>query len=130
MSDQKNVSKRSETIEIRSLTMGLDVVFMVTGGTAHLGAAATAYVTEDQNVRTDVLSLPGHLEGNLAAELAKMAVLALERTVAVLVGIHLDQPSKQDIENIVEEAKRKMRQVLDQWKNRTEKRSADVETSR
>lgn len=107
-------------IEIQILTMGMDVVFMVTGGTAHIGAAATAYVTEDRDVRTDVLSLPGHREGELAAELAKTAALALDRTVAVLAGIHLDQPCKQDIEDIVAEARWKMRQVLDQWKDRTE----------
>ncbi|MEX2415556.1 MAG: hypothetical protein WD424_05380 [Paenibacillaceae bacterium] len=109
-----------EKIEIRSHSMGLDIVFMVTGGTAHIGAMATAYVTEDRTVRTEVLSLPGHREGELAAELAQMASLALERTVAVLVGIHLHQPTKQDIETIVVEANRQMRHVLDQWKDRTD----------
>lgn len=114
-------SESSETIQVRMFSMGQDVVFLITGGTAHIGATATAYVSEDRVIRVDVLSLPGHREGELAAELAKMASLELERTVAVLAGIHLDQPSKQDIEDIVMEANRKMRQVLDQWNNHIKK---------
>lgn len=123
-------STSSETVEIRPFMMGRDVVFLVTGGTAHIGAIATAYVTNDRLVRADVLSLPGHREGELAAELAKTASRTLGCSVAVLAGIHLDQPSRQDIEHIVWEAKRKMRQVLDQWANRTEMGDEDVETAR
>jgi hypothetical protein len=106
-----------ETVEIRPFMMGRDVVFLVTGGTAHIGASATAYVTNDQDVQVEVLALPGHREGPLAAELAETACRTLGRTVAVLAGIHLDQPSRQDIETVVAEAKRKMSQMLDQWNN-------------
>ncbi|WEK56018.1 MAG: hypothetical protein P0Y55_08210 [Candidatus Cohnella colombiensis] len=94
--------------------MGHDIVFLVTGGTAHIGSIATAYVGGDGGVYTDVLTLPGHREGELAVDLAKMAAHSLGRTVAVLVGIHLEQPSRQDIEDIVAEAKRKMKDRLEQ----------------
>jgi hypothetical protein len=104
-----------ERIEIRSLHMGQDLVFIVTGGTAHIGAMAVAYLLNDLNIQTDTIILPGHREGELAVELAKMASCVLERTVAVFVGIHIDQPSKQDIEDIVIEAINKMKQFLEQW---------------
>ncbi|MEX1029480.1 MAG: hypothetical protein WDZ91_05465 [Paenibacillaceae bacterium] len=110
-----NCAEAEMPVAIRALMMGQDVVFMVTGGRAHIGASATAYITEDRTVHTDVLSISGHREGELAIELAMTAALTLGRTVAVLVGIHLDQPSKLDIEQIVAEARRKMRLVLDQW---------------
>lgn len=105
-------SNHSETVVIRRFMMGKDVVFLVTGGTAHIGAAATAYVTNRRDVRVEVLALPGHREGALAAELAETASRTLGRTVAVLAGIHLDRPSRQDIEQVVAEAKRKMRQII------------------
>jgi hypothetical protein len=101
-------------IHIHTHDMGQDLVFIVTGGTAHIGAMATAYMSGDQIVHSDVLVVPGHREGELAVELARMACCVLKRTVAVLVGIHLDQPTKQEIEDIVIEAIRTMAQFLDQ----------------
>lgn len=115
MINKKNRMKWLETIEIRSYMMGDDCVFLVTGGTAHIGAVATAYRSDDGDVCTEIQSLPGHREGELVAELAKIAAYKLKSTVSVLAGIHLDQPSKQDIEEIVVEVHRKMRQILDQW---------------
>jgi hypothetical protein len=119
-------SNQSKTVEIRILFMGEDVVFLITGGRAHFGAVATAYVTGGTVARVDVLSLPCHKEGELAAELGEKASLALGRTVAVLVGIHLDHPSRQDIKDIVAEAKRKMKQILDHWKDKADMRDEDA----
>ncbi len=99
-------------IEIRICEMGEDRVFLVTGGTAHIGATATAYMGEDGDVLVDVTTLPGHRERELAAELAMQAASALGRTIAVLVGIHLDKPTKQEIADIVEEARLRMAEVL------------------
>jgi len=95
--------------------MGQDVVFLVTGGTAHIGAVATAYVSEARTVHTDIIALPGHREGDLAVELAKMAAESLNRTVAVLAGIHLERPTKQEIEAVVAQARSKMSEVLQKW---------------
>jgi len=115
VSAQKPSSKRSETIEIKISAMGQDIVFLVTGGEAHIGAVAIAYVSDEKYAIVKVLSLPGHREAELAAELAETASLAIGHTVAVLVGIHLDSPTRGDIEAIVEEARRKMRQLLNCW---------------
>ncbi|QMV44520.1 prenylated flavin chaperone LpdD [Cohnella cholangitidis] len=120
MSSQKIDSKWSEAIRIRSIRMGVDVAFIVTGGKAHIGAAATAYWSEDGNVRVNALSLPGHREEELAAELATMASRSLRRTVAVVAGLHFEQPTKQDIEAIVAEARNKMKQVLNGESGTTE----------
>jgi hypothetical protein len=95
-------------------------VFIVTGGKAHIGAVATAYWTEDGNVRVNALSLPGHREEELASELATMAAHSLKRTVAVLAGLHFEQPTKQDIDAIVGAARNKMKQALNGWRGATE----------
>jgi len=99
-------------IEIRTCEMGEDRVFLVMGGTAHIGASATAYMASDGRVHADVIALPGHRERELALELASLASSTLGRTVAVLVGIHLDKPTKQEIADIVEEARLRMAEVL------------------
>lgn len=113
MSSQKIDSKWSEAIRIRSTRMGEDVAFIVTGGKAHIGAVATAYWSEDGNVRVHTMSLPGHREEELAIELATKAAFSMKRTVAVLAGIHFEQPTKQDIEAIVAAARNKMVQALE-----------------
>lgn len=105
------------TIDIRSDRMGQDVVFLVTGGTAHIGAVATAYVSEARTVRMDVIALPGHREGDLAVELATLAAESLNRTVAVLVGIHLERPTKQEIYAVVAQARSKMTEMLRTWRS-------------
>ncbi|WP_027084649.1 hypothetical protein [Cohnella panacarvi] len=104
------------TIEIRTFVMGNDVVFLVAGGTAHIGAMATAWISSEAPfVQSYSLALPGHREGELAVELAELASRTLNRTVAVLAGIHLERPSKQAIEAIVEKARNGMRETLEQW---------------
>lgn len=107
----------SNPIGIRTCRMGHDIVFLVTGGTAHIGAAAIAYMSPDGSLRADVLSMPGHREGELAAELAKRAASVLGCTVAVLIGIHLDRPTKQEIEKVVAETQRNMSETLGRWQH-------------
>lgn len=104
------------SIDIQSTHMGRDMVFLVTGGDAHIGAVATAYCTDDKEVIVDVVKLPSHREADLAAELAEKACLFLGCTVTALVGIHLDHPSKQDIDDVVVETRRKMEQLLSSLK--------------
>lgn len=101
-------------IEIRICEMGGDRVFLVTGGTAHIGATAMAYIGAEGGVCADVLAAPGHRERELAEELAVQAASALRCTVAVSVGIHLDRPTRQQIDDVVEEARSKMREALRQ----------------
>ncbi|MFC4597995.1 hypothetical protein [Cohnella hongkongensis] len=127
---QRKQPLHPEKVNIRGYAMGRDVVFLVTGGEAHVGAAATAYWPEGEDgVRSGVMSLPGHREDDLAAELAMMAAQALRRTAVVVAGIHLHRPSAQEIEEIVAEARERMRQVLVEWEDRAKESGANGETS-
>ncbi|WP_166244428.1 hypothetical protein [Paenibacillus turpanensis] len=115
MKDDQIAQPNIYGISIQAVIMGKDVLFSVTGGEAHIGAAATAFYSEEGTVHSDVLILPGHREGELAVELARMAALALSCTVVVVAGIHLHQPTKQDIEEVVAETKREMALMLSRW---------------
>lgn len=103
-------------IRIQAYEVGKDVVFLVTGGEAHIGAMATAWATPDTpTVQSCALALPGHREAEIAVELAEMASRTLNRTVAVVAGIHLESPTKEEIKAIVELARSRMRGTLEQW---------------
>lgn len=115
MSENLNTVAEGE-VNIRTTTMGRDIIFLVSGGEAHIGAVATAYWSNENKIIVETQSLPGHREVNLAMELAEMGSLALGCTVTTLVGIHLNNPSKQEIDAIVSEARRSMEQILYHWK--------------
>lgn len=98
------------TVEAREL--GSDRVFLVTGGAAHIGAAATAYLTEEDTVAVQVSAVPGHKEAELASEWAEYAAQELRQTVTVVMGIHFDHASKETINAIVEEVRRLMKEEV------------------
>lgn len=99
-------------IHIHSYSMGKDRVFLISGGQAHIGAAAVAY-PKDNQIDCETLTIPGHREGQLAAELAKLAASRLNRTVSVLMGIHVEQATKKDITEIIKNVQLAMRQELE-----------------
>lgn len=102
---------RSIDIRLRTFPMGKDIAFLITGGQAHVGAVATAYSV---NNRTEVIvhALPGHREGDLAAEVARMAAEVLGCTVVVAMGIHVEGATKEEIHAIVQTVRRLMENEL------------------
>lgn len=106
-------------LSLKHTAIGSDHVFILTGGDEHIGAVATATweaVACRQARRTPVLvhldELAGHREGPLAAYCAQMAAFVLGGTVTVVAGIHIHAATSCDIEAIVEQAKRMMKEKL------------------
>jgi gallate decarboxylase subunit D len=112
MQQIKTKFEENRKVEIRVFPMGEDKVFMVTGGTAHVGAVSMAYAPDGGTERIDSLVLQGHREEPLAAELAELALKTLGRKAVVLAGIHLEKPTRDEIEAIVLEAKEEMTRLL------------------
>lgn len=79
---------------------GRDILLMVTGGKAHVGAVAVwdSRQSDDPAVVTE---LSGHREGPLAVECAENLGRAVGRTVAAVVGIHQDNATPEEIAAIV-----------------------------
>lgn len=106
-------------IQIRSYSMGTDMVFHITGGAAHIGAMAVAYFNENDKGVHDQLEvfvrqLPHHREGELAKECAELAAKTLKVTASVLMGIHIDHATKEQIEDIVEYVRKSMKETLEE----------------
>lgn len=105
--------KNFDDINIRSLPMGRDLLIMITGGDAHIGAASTAYYVGDKiEVQTSIV--PGHKEHTLSENMAIQAATILKRTVTVVMGIHYDNLIKQEIIEISNLTNTKFQQYLQQ----------------
>lgn len=83
-------------VRLELVKQGRDLLLMVTGGEAHVGAVA---VCHDQGA--GMMAVPGHKEGPLAAECAEAVALAAGCTCAVVAGIHQDEATGEEIGEIV-----------------------------
>lgn len=99
-------------LEVKTIRAGRDYVWLVTGGEAHIGAAAMAYWTAEGAI-AQVLEAPHHREGALALELAQLACARLQATVSVIAGIHIDHATKEEIGAIVAKVRELAREELD-----------------
>ncbi|WP_334077232.1 hypothetical protein [Paenibacillus sanfengchensis] len=100
-----------EDIRLESVPMGRDLLIMITGGEAHIGAASTAYpVAGGAEVQTS--AVPGHKEHVLTESLAKRAAAALSCTVTVVMGIHYDGLSREEIQRISSITDERMNEFL------------------
>jgi gallate decarboxylase subunit D len=91
--------------------LGKDFLFTVTGGEAHIGAVSTAYLADGEWV-VETQELPGHKEGPLSAMLALAGARALNATVTVVAGIHIQHASKEDIAQAVEQSEVRFKEEL------------------
>lgn len=99
-------------INIHTIHLGDDYLICVTGGRAHIGAVVTAY-REQTEVRIQSQVIPGHLEAELAAQVATRACTLLGATITVVMGIHIDNATKEEIREIVCWVERLAGQELD-----------------
>lgn len=96
------------SIEAIANQCGLDWSVIIGGGERfHIGACAIAFVQpslknpEKLTGTVSVMTVPGHKEDELARSAALALAKALQTTVVVTVGIHLEQASKEDIQKLV-----------------------------
>ena len=95
------------TIYLETREIGNDLLIAIYGGDAHhIGGVATAYPTESHyrdasTVSVSTLTLPGHKDYVVANTAAEKICKALEVPTVVTVGIHYDNASRTEIEEII-----------------------------
>ncbi len=99
-------------IKIQVYNMGEDMAFHIKGGQAHIGASAIAYWNQGK-IEVHVHELPHHKEGNLSMECAALAAKKLKKTCSVLMGIHIEHATKEQIEAIVNYVRKSMIETLE-----------------
>jgi hypothetical protein len=82
---------------------GRDLILLVTGGEAHVGAVAV-WDRRQTAGTASVTELPGHKEGPLAGACAKIVGRATGCRVVAVVGIHQDEATGEEIDAIVANA--------------------------
>lgn len=108
--------KNPYNIQIRQSKVGKDLTFLITGGEPHIGGVATAFWVDDK-IQVTVTELPHHKEGELAKECAETAARELGITVSVIMGIHIDNATKKEIEDIVQYVRKEMKEEVRKYKN-------------
>ncbi len=89
-------------LELEAAVVGRDLLVLITGGDAHLGAVAVGGFSKRSYA--SVITVPGHKDDCIAKEAASRIADHLKRACAVVVGIHLTGPSKEQIDSVVKDA--------------------------
>lgn len=112
MSDlELSVGEGRLQVELRSHTMGKDRIVFIYNGKEHLGAVAVAeYSHSDQRASASVISRYGHRDDQIARSAALAIARKTKRAVCVIVGVHLDQATRQEIDQLVKNSEKLVRQ--------------------
>ncbi len=100
-----------EDLTVEHREIGKDTLFVVKGGVAHIGAVSTAYF-ENGEIVVDTTSLPGHKEVLLSEPAARRAAEFLRRTVTVVMGIHYDGITAEQIAEVSDTVSRLFEEAL------------------
>ena len=83
--------------------IGEDLIVCLFNDAGHIGAAAVAdYCEKENRASVSVITRPGHMEDALASDSARRLCKAVRRPVCVIAGIHLDDITKDEIAEILE----------------------------
>jgi len=85
--------------------VGEDYLLTLTGGEEHVGAVAVGLFDEkSQRASSSVITMLGHREEYLALDGARQVSRATRKTSVLVVGIHQDNISPEEIRDIVSAA--------------------------
>lgn len=112
MSDSFIYQNGRVVLEIFSRKIGTKgiTIELVGGDQPHIGAVAVSQIrsslknTDEVSASTSVITCLGHLEDDLAREMAGRIAKKLKRDTVVICGIHLDEISNQEIQEIIQAA--------------------------
>ncbi|MEJ8302843.1 hypothetical protein [Saccharibacillus sacchari] len=99
-------------IRVERQETGRDTLLVITGGAAHIGAVSTAYLEADE-YKVNTTRVPGHKEHVLSEPAALHAARLLERTVTVIMGIHYDGLTREQISEVSDTVYRLIDKALD-----------------
>lgn len=89
-------------VSLSTHTIGEDLIVCLYNGAGHIGAVAVAdYDRKSRRASTSVITRLGHKEDSLAAEAAHALCRILKQPVCAIAGIHLDNITGEEIEQIV-----------------------------
>lgn len=101
-------------VNLDSFEIGDDLLLTLTGGNKpHIGAIALA-IPYKQTSSASLLSVYGHKDGEIAKPIAEKVSKKLHKNVVVIVGIHLDNATENDIKNFIDNSYSEVDKFLDE----------------
>ncbi len=94
------IGENRAKVELEYFRIGKDLLVIITGGDAHIGA-----ITLCENGCSSTLNKDGHKEYLVTKEIAPIIETALKQDVLVVCGIHIDNATSNEIEILVKHAK-------------------------
>ncbi|NLT65634.1 MAG: hypothetical protein GXX84_03435 [Acidobacteria bacterium] len=89
-------------VSLSTQTIGNDLIVCIFNEQGHLGAVAVAeYSVEEGRASTSVITSPGHSDDVIAREAAYKLCKRLKRRACVIAGVHLDDITPDEIDDIV-----------------------------
>ncbi len=113
------------TIVSDSQAIGNDLIVIIYGGDEHhIGGISVAYPTKSHyrdafTISLNSITLPGHKDYVLANSLAEKLAEALRRVVTVVVGIHMDNATEDDIKRAVETSHLMTDEIIAHYSNKS-----------
>ena len=105
-------------VKLVTIKSGEDLTIVISGGEKpHIGAMAISIPRpslEDWNkvsASTSVFTLTGHKEDELSKQIAENITKITKRTTVVIIGLHIEKATSQDIENLIQNTQEVVRKL-------------------
>ena len=103
-------------ISLSAQSLGSDIVVSIYNENAHIGAIAVAeYDHKNNRTSTSVITRLGHKDDAIAQKAAYLISKHTMRPSCVIVGVHLDDITQEEIEKLLENADSLVKDFLRGW---------------
>jgi len=100
-------------INVTVNSLGSDLVVRIYNQNAHIGAVAVGdYDGEHQRASVSLITRLGHKDDALAREAAYLLSKSIRRPVCVVAGVHLDNITREEIDEILANTKTAISEVI------------------
>ena len=109
-------------IELLAQYLGSDLIVCIYNENAHLGAVAVGeYNHEEGRASSSVITRSGHRDDEIAKRQAHLIARHTREAVCVIAGIHLDNITKKEIDEIVSQADGLVTELLNELDKSSER---------
>lgn len=106
-------------VNLSANRFGGDIVVFIGNENAHIGAVAVGdYDQQEKRASTSVITRLGHKDDAVAQNAAHLISRKMKRPCCVIAGIHLDDISEQEIQDILKNANTLVGNLLKYWERR------------
>ena len=106
-------------INVTVNSLGSDLVVRIYNQNAHIGAVAVGdYDGEHQRASVSLITRLGHKDDALAREAAYLLSKSIRRPVCVVAGVHLDNITREEIDEILANTKTAISEIIDVCRQR------------